>query len=103
MKTFLLSFLVRSASAQIVDVQAYDVVVYGGTPGGVVAAVAAARSGAQSALLIEQNRHVGGLSTNGINTAELEPRLRLKGNSVRRSFENCPACAFCVLTAARIC
>ena len=49
----------------------YDVVVYGGTPGGVIAAVAAAREGAR-VLLLEQTRHVGGLNTSGIGTAESE-------------------------------
>jgi len=43
----------------------YDVVVYGGTPGGVTAAVAAARHGAD-VLLLEQKRHVGGLTTSGL-------------------------------------
>lgn len=49
----------------------YDVIVYGGTPGGVMAAVAAAREDV-SVLLIEQTRHVGGLNTSGIGTAETE-------------------------------
>lgn len=49
----------------------YDVIVYGGTPGGVIAAVAAAREGSK-VLLIEQTRHVGGLNTSGIGTAESE-------------------------------
>lgn len=49
----------------------YDVVVYGGTPGGVIAAVAAAREGSD-VLLIEQTKHVGGLNTSGIGTAESE-------------------------------
>jgi hypothetical protein len=49
----------------------YDVVVYGGTPGGVIAAVAAAREGS-NVLLIEQTKHVGGLNTSGIGTAESE-------------------------------
>lgn len=49
----------------------HDIVIYGGTPGGVCAAVAAARGGA-SVLLIEQTGHVGGLSTSGINTSEAE-------------------------------
>ncbi|QDK77245.1 FAD-dependent oxidoreductase [Spirosoma sp. KCTC 42546] len=49
----------------------YDVVVYGGTPGGVIAAVAAAREGAR-VLLIEQTKHVGGLNTSGIGTSESE-------------------------------
>ncbi|MGV3557393.1 FAD-dependent oxidoreductase [Larkinella arboricola] len=49
----------------------YDVVVYGGTPGGISAAISAAREGAK-VLLIEQTKHVGGLSTSGIGTAETE-------------------------------
>ncbi|MDB5294781.1 MAG: dependent oxidoreductase [Phycisphaerales bacterium] len=53
----------------------YDVVVYGGVPCGVAAAVAAARAGA-AVLLVEPTRHVGGLSTSGINTAESEHMLK---------------------------
>jgi FAD dependent oxidoreductase len=67
-----LLFLSATTKAQ----SSFDVVVYGGTPGGVVSAVAASRSGAASVLLIEQTKHVGGLSTSGINTAELEHMLR---------------------------
>jgi hypothetical protein len=51
-----------------------DVVVYGGTPGGFAAALAAARNGA-SVLLVEQTGHIGGLNTSGINTAETEHML----------------------------
>lgn len=47
------------------------VVVYGGTPGGISAAVAAAREGAK-VILIEQTGHVGGMNTSGIGTAETE-------------------------------
>ncbi len=46
-----------------------DVVVYGGTPGGITAAIAAARDGA-SVILLEQTRHVGGLTTSGLNRDE---------------------------------
>lgn len=42
-----------------------DVVVYGGTPAGITAAVAAARRGA-SVLLVEPKQHVGGLTTSGL-------------------------------------
>ena len=49
----------------------YDVIVYGGTPAGVISAVSAARNGAK-VLLIEQKGHVGGMSTSGLNTAESE-------------------------------
>ena len=47
----------------------YDVIVYGGTPAGVIASIAASRNYAK-VLLIEQTRHVGGLNTSGINTGE---------------------------------
>jgi rhamnogalacturonyl hydrolase YesR len=46
-----------------------DVVVYGATPGGITAAIAAARDGA-SVILLEQTRHVGGLTTSGLNRDE---------------------------------
>lgn len=48
-----------------------DVCVYGGTPGGVIAAISAAREGA-SVVLLEQTKHVGGLSTSGLNRDEGE-------------------------------
>lgn len=52
----------------------YDVVVYGGEPCGIAAAVAAARSGART-ILIEPTSHVGGMNTSGLNTAETEHLL----------------------------
>jgi flavin-dependent dehydrogenase len=54
--------------------ESVDVVVYGGTPAGLIAAVAAARLGA-STLVLEQTEHVGGLSTSGLVTAESEHML----------------------------
>src|SRR5882672_8459990 len=53
----------------------FDVIVYGGVPCGIAAAIMAAREGA-SVLLIEPTKHVGGLSTSGINTAETEHMLK---------------------------
>ncbi len=53
----------------------YDVIVYGGVPCGIAAAIMAAREGA-SVLLVEPTKHVGGLSTSGINTAESEHMLK---------------------------
>ncbi|WP_309722338.1 FAD-dependent oxidoreductase [Armatimonas sp.] len=46
-------------------VEKADVVVYGSTPGGFCAAIAAAREGA-SVILLEPTPHVGGLSTGGL-------------------------------------
>ena len=42
---------------------------YGGTPGGIIAAISAAREGA-SVVLLEQTQHVGGLTTSGVNRDE---------------------------------
>lgn len=56
------------------DRESHDIVVYGGVPCGIAAAVAAAREGAR-VLLIEPTKHIGGLSTSGINTAESEHML----------------------------
>jgi hypothetical protein len=47
----------------------HDVVVYSATPGGIAAAVTAAREGAD-VLLVDPTRHVGGLLTSGLNTIE---------------------------------
>lgn len=65
--------------------QKFDVIVYGGTPSGVIAAVAAARNHA-SVLLIEQTGHVGGLSTSGINTAESEHMINNAITGFAREF-----------------
>lgn len=46
-----------------------DVVVYGGTPGGIAAALAAARQGHRVAL-VEPTRHIGGMVTSGLSHAD---------------------------------
>ncbi len=48
-----------------VDGQSYDLVVVGGTPAGVACAVRAAREGCR-VLLVQHNRHLGGMMTNGL-------------------------------------
>jgi hypothetical protein len=60
-----------SLAATLPRVTEVDVCVYGGTPGGIMAVIAAAREGA-SVVLLEQTRHVGGLSTSGLNRDEGE-------------------------------
>src|SRR5436305_4117822 len=45
--------------------QKFDVVVYGGTAGGVIAAVSAAREGLRTAL-IEPGHHLGGMVSGGL-------------------------------------
>ncbi|HEY3549172.1 MAG TPA: FAD-dependent oxidoreductase [Propionicimonas sp.] len=51
-----------------------EVVVYGATPAGVIAAVAAARSGA-TVTVVDGAAHVGGMLASGLNTAEAEHML----------------------------
>ncbi len=62
MKFTILLYLALTASAATRD---FDVVVYGGTAGGVIAAVAAAREGLKTALL-EPTAHVGGMVSGGL-------------------------------------
>ena len=63
MTRFAALFLVLSLSAHAAT-QA-DVIVYGATPGGFSAAIAAAREGA-SVILLEPTAHVGGVNTGGL-------------------------------------
>ena len=51
----------------------FDVVVYGGTPGGWSAAVTAARLG-RTVALIEYHNHLGGMSASGLGKSAIENR-----------------------------
>ena len=53
----------------------YDVIVYGATPGGVAAAVAAAREGRRVALL-EPGLYIGGAMSGGLGLADYGPHAR---------------------------
>ncbi|MGD0580667.1 MAG: FAD-dependent oxidoreductase, partial [Bryobacteraceae bacterium] len=63
MRTLLL--FVSSALASLGATQSFDVVVYGGTAGGAIAAVSAAREGLKTALL-EPGTHIGGMVSGGL-------------------------------------
>lgn len=43
----------------------YDVVVVGGTPGGIMSAIAASREG-KKVVVLERSAHIGGLPANGL-------------------------------------
>lgn len=51
----------------------YDVVIVGGTPGGIMAAIAAAKLGKRS-VLIERSLHIGGLPANGLGATDIATR-----------------------------
>lgn len=57
--------LAKDAGAAAVDGKSYDLVVVGGTAGGVACAVRAAREGC-AVLLVQHNRHIGGMLANGL-------------------------------------
>lgn len=50
--------------------QAHDVVIYGGTPAGIMAAVAASREGA-SVVILEPSRWLGGMVAGGLSSSDL--------------------------------
>ena len=52
-----------------------DVIVYGSTPGGFCAAIAAAREGA-SVILLEPTDHVGGVNTGGLSHSDSNQTVR---------------------------
>ncbi|TWT34664.1 FAD-dependent oxidoreductase [Blastopirellula retiformator] len=49
----------------------WDLVVIGGTPGGIAAAIAAARQG-RTVALVERQSHIGGMSTSGLGKSDIE-------------------------------
>jgi len=56
----------------------YDVVVVGGTPGGIAAALAAGRPG-RRVLLVEYHGHLGGMSASGLGKSDVEKRHLIGG------------------------
>ncbi len=68
--TLLLAFSHRTQAANEADV-----IVYGSTPGGFCAAIAAAREGA-SVVLLEPTDHVGGVNTGGLSHSDSNQTIR---------------------------
>ena len=61
------------AHAETIESEHADVVVVGGTPGGLMAAIAAAREG-KSAIILERSKHIGGLPANGLGATDISTR-----------------------------
>jgi len=68
----------------------FDLVVYGGTPGGIATAVTAARAGA-AVLLIETSAHVGGMTTGGLSHTDVGPKPEILGGFAREFFTRADA------------
>ncbi len=60
--------------------ESFDVVVYGGTSGGVIAAVQAGRMG-KSVVLIEPGQHLGGMTTGGLGATDMGNQAAIGGVS----------------------
>ena len=67
-----LSFVTTTANA------AHDLVIYGGTSGGIAAALQAARMG-KTSVLIEPTQHLGGLTTGGLGATDIGNKQAIGG------------------------
>src|SRR5688572_8539794 len=67
-----------------------EVVVYGGTPGGIASAIAAAREG-RSVRLVETTKHLGGLTSGGLSHTDVGPRPEIIGGIAREFFTRADA------------
>lgn len=62
----------------LVAQERFDVVIVGGNPGGIMAAIAAARQG-KTAVILERTRHLGGLPVNGLGATDIATRQATTG------------------------
>ncbi len=60
------------------DKETYDLVVYGATAGGIIAAISAARAGA-SVIVLEPSEHIGGMVTGGLGKTDLGTAASIGG------------------------
>ncbi|MBY0524395.1 MAG: FAD-dependent oxidoreductase [Gemmataceae bacterium] len=90
--TTLLALPGLPGSARAADKE-YDIVVYGGTSGGISAAVQAARMG-KSVILIEPGKYLGGLTTGGLGATDIGNKKAIGGiarefyQRVRKHYED---------------
>ncbi|NBN95580.1 MAG: FAD-dependent oxidoreductase, partial [Verrucomicrobia bacterium] len=75
MRSLLLSLLGLTAA-----LPAQDIVIYGGTSGGITAAIQAAREG-RTAVLIEPTKFLGGLTTGGLGATDIGNKKAIGGLS----------------------
>jgi hypothetical protein len=78
--------LLLGAAFCAMPAERFDVVVYGATSGGAVAAIAAANEGVRVALL-EPGRHAGGMLTGGLGRTDMDRQESVIGGYSREFFE----------------
>jgi hypothetical protein len=79
-RSLILCAAVSCLGASAMADESYDVVVYGGTSGGVIAAVQAGRMG-KSVVLIEPSKHLGGMTTGGLGATDMGNQAAIGGVS----------------------
>ena len=93
MKTFLASMVLAApgvSGVSAAETMETDVCVVGGTPGGIMAAIGAARGG-RSVVLLERTSHIGGLPANGLGATDIATRGATGGlfvEFVRRNLDH---------------
>ncbi len=80
MRTLLIFAVLLTSSAAQAAEQSCDLVVYGGTSGGIAAAVQAARMG-RSVVLVEPGQHLGGLTSGGLGATDIGNKDAIGGIS----------------------
>ena len=76
-KKKLLCALLLSSSGLFAQ-NAYDLVIVGGNPGGIMAAISAARMG-KTSVILERTRYIGGLPANGLGATDIATRAATTG------------------------
>jgi hypothetical protein len=75
-----LPFTLLAADSSVGQQPTFDVVVYGGTSGGVAAAIQARRMG-KTAVVIEPGKHLGGLTSGGLGATDIGNKAAIGGIS----------------------
>lgn len=73
MKRYVILLLLVLIFGYSVNATDYDLVIVGGTPAGITAAIAAAREG-KNCLILERTEHIGGLPVNGLGATDIGTR-----------------------------
>ncbi len=88
---FILSLFIKTQSDNIKNsfpsnqYKKYDIIVYGGTAGGAIAAIAATGAGAKVALL-ESRNHIGGMLSGGLGRTDMDRQQHVIGGFAREFF-----------------
>ncbi|MRG44816.1 FAD-dependent oxidoreductase [Chitinophaga sp. SYP-B3965] len=81
MKKITILFILVAGSIIAKAQQAYDICIYGGTSGGVIAAYTAKKMG-KSVLLIEPGKHLGGLTSGGLGYTDIGNKYAVTGLAI---------------------